>query len=277
MKLLKCHGLGNDYLIITDDLPFPPTPRQVVLLCQRNRGVGGDGILVPTKPKFADYGVIIYNPDGSVAEMSGNGLRIFAHWLYYHKKASSRFSVEVAGRSVNCLVERPNITLEMGKASFCSDTIPSFITEKEAVNFNLSVSGSVFKATSVNIGNPHCVIFVDNFDLPWRSLGKEIENHNLFPARINVQFARIISKNQVEIRIWERGAGETLASGSSSCAVVAAGVKTGQLDPVVDVYMPGGTLKVAIKDWQVFLSGPVNEVGKIALSKSFLDELNSVG
>ena len=275
-KVLKFHGLGNDYLIIEKN-PSPPTPRQVVLLCDRNHGVGGDGLLVRVPTSHADYGLQIHNPDGSIAEISGNGLRIFAHWLHHQHDAPARFTVATGGRVVGCEVDGDEVEVAMGQASFepaqVPVQLPSPMIDAPLPTEIAGAGGPVLRATAVGLGNPHCVMFFeqDLDELPWREWGACIERHTLFPNRTNVQFARVLSPDHVEIRIHERGAGPTLASGSSACAVAAAALETGRTGPVVRVQAPGGTLSVRIgPSWQLQLRGPVEAVGHFEPADTFL-------
>lgn len=273
MKFWKAHGLGNDYLVYEREADQAMLDAPLVrALCERHTGVGGDGILepMPAGPQ-TDYGVRIWNPDGSVAEKSGNGLRIFAWWLHSERGASDDFVVWTGSCRARCVVERDGVRVEMGAATFVPAEVP-VRADAELVDAELVVAGTSLTVTAVGIGNPHCVIFTESeLDaLPWQHLGAELERHAAFPNRTNVQFARIRSRSEVEIRIWERGAGETLASGSSSCAVAAAGVRTGRLDPGrIRVVMPGGVLFVTVQAAGVLLEGPVAVVGRFELSASF--------
>jgi diaminopimelate epimerase len=276
VKVLKSHGLGNDYLV-SDSFPSPPAPLQVVLLCDRNHGVGGDGFLFRVASAKADFGLRIFNPDGSEAEISGNGLRIFAHWLHRHQGAPRCFSVETGGRLVRCEVNGDEVRVAMGRASFSPAEVPvlagaPFI--EQPLPPELAQPGDPpLVGTAVGLGNPHCVLFFDqDLDaLPWRRWGALIERHPLFPRRSNVQFARVLSPEHVQIRIHERGAGPTLASGSSACAVAAAALRTGRCGPAVTVEAPGGSLQVRIgSDWELELEGPVEEVGSFEPSAAFM-------
>jgi diaminopimelate epimerase len=267
----KGHGLGNDYIVINGaDLPAPLTAAQVVRICDRNWGVGSDGILVLV-PAWdgADFGLRILNPDGSEAEKSGNGLRIFAKYLHDHGHAKrDTFTVATKGGRVEChchVVDgRMNVvTVEMGRCTFVAPEIPMNGPEREAVKIPLQVDGDTLLITAVSVGNPHCVIFTDRLDEELvRRLGPKVEHHPAFPNRINVQWARVASRSMVDILIWERGAGWTLASGSSSSAVACAAVKNGLCDHgLVTVRMPGGELSIDVRpDWSVRLKGPVEEV-----------------
>jgi diaminopimelate epimerase len=271
VKLYKAHGLGNDYLVLEDAAPLDAD--LVVALCDRHRGVGGDGILEPfAAGDAADFGVRIWNPDGSIAEKSGNGLRIFARWLVSERGAPPRFSLWTGSCRVVCDVEEDAIRVDMGDASFEPADVP-VQAEQPLIDGELVLSNRVLSVTAVGIGNPHCVIFREEplESLPFREWGAEIERHPRFPNRTNVQLARVLDRHTVEILIWERGAGVTLASGSSSCAVAAAGVRTGRLDPgCIEVRMPGGTLFVTVAGASLRLSGPVELVARIDVAPAWL-------
>jgi diaminopimelate epimerase len=287
IPFVKGHGLGNDYIVINaSDLPAPLTPPQVARTCDRNWGVGSDGILLLV-PAWggADFGLRILNPDGSEAEKSGNGLRIFAKYLRDHGHTTrDTFTVSTKGGRVECRLHieagRVNaVTVEMGRCTFVAPEIPMNGPEREVVKVPLQVDGETLLITAVSIGNPHCVVFTDKLDEgQTRRLGPRIEHHPAFPNRTNVQFARVASRSQVDILIWERGAGYTLASGSSSSAVACAAVKNGLCDHgLVTVRMPGGTLSVDVRpDWSIQLQGPVEEVYAGTLSREFLSVLNTL-
>jgi diaminopimelate epimerase len=267
----KSHGLGNDYIVIDPkDIPFELTPDAVRLICDRNRGVGSDGILVVSPGNGADFGVRILNPDGSEAEKSGNGVRIFAKFLREHGYTDKdRFTLHTLGGRVTCVLEHENgrvaqITVDMGKARF--DALDA-----------IDVDGRRFEVTSVSVGNPHCVIIVpDLAKIDIHALGPKIETHPAFPNRTNVQVAQVVSRSEVRILIWERGAGYTLASGSSSCAVVAAVHRKGLVDRDVTVSMPGGQLSIRIaNDGEIRMRGPVEEICTGDLSADLLRRLEA--
>lgn len=273
MKFWKAHGLGNDYLVFeggrrAGELSAP----KVRVLCDRYRGIGADGILEPFETQAADFGVRIWNPDGSVAEKSGNGLRIYARWLVSERGSPERFSVWTGACLVQCAVGEAGISVEMGAPSFDPRVVP-VLSDGELVEGELVLSDQTLTVTAVSMGNPHCVVFRDGDALdalPWRVWGPRIEQHPRFPNRTNVQFAKCISRTEVDIRIWERGAGETQASGSSSCAVAAVGVRTGRLNAGrVRVSMPGGVLFVTVGPEGLLLEGPVEVVGRFELSPDF--------
>jgi len=278
----KGHGLGNDYLVIEEkDLPRPLTTEAIVRICDRNWGVGSDGILLRVPTARADFGVRILNPDGSEAEKSGNGLRIFAKYLRDHGHAKGDvFTVDTKGGVVECRCQTRDglvtfVTVEMGRATFRPAEIPMTSAADEAVDVTLALGdGAAVTATVVSVGNPHCVVFVDRLDdEETRRVGPLLERHPAFPNRTNVQFARVLGRDVMEIRIWERGAGYTLASGSSSCGAASAAVRTGRCDAGrVTVRMPGGELSVHVRpDWSLRLEGAVEEVCTGVLNREFVE------
>lgn len=277
MRLIRSHGAGNDYLVL-DRAPdgFQVTPARAVALCDRHTGVGGDGLLEPVPSTAAAAGLRIWNPDGSLAEKSGNGLRIFARWLADHRGFAGRFSIEVAAGVVHAEVAGDDVAVEMGAPTFEPAEIP---TTRALHGQLLEHQGWRLRATAVGLGNPHCVILLDPEDgpldaLPWRLWGARLERDPLFPNRTNVQFARVLSTDRVEARVWERGAGETASSGSSACAIVAAARSHGRVGDQVAVEMPGGTLRVRVRtDGGLELRGPVEEVASISLSSTFVKKL----
>jgi diaminopimelate epimerase len=276
----KGHGLGNDYLVFEEaDLPGTLSTEAIVKICDRNWGVGSDGILLRVPTARADFGLRIFNPDGSEAEKSGNGLRIFAKYLRDHGHATRDvFTVDTPGGVVECRCRTNNgrvtfVTVEMGGATFKPAEIPMTSTAAEAVGVSLSLGAAgTVTATAVSVGNPHCIVFVDRLDdEEVRRLGPLIERHAAFPNRTNVQFAKVLGRDAIEIRIWERGAGYTLASGSSSCGAASAAVRNGHCDHGrVLVHMPGGELVVHVRpDFTLTLEGPVEEVCTGTLTPEF--------
>ena len=263
----KYHGLGNDYLVIDPEVhDVNLTQDAIRLICNRNFGVGADGILYGPLKDGKNLRVRIFNPDGSEAEKSGNGLRIFAKYLYETKYVKKKhFSIRTLGGIVEARIEDDSanlIRIKLGKVTFLSTQIPVKGGRREVVDEELEINGRTHRVTCLSIGNPHCVIPMDDVsEQKARELGPLIENHALFPNRINVQLMKIIDRTTIEIRIWERGAGYTLASGSSACAAAAAAHKLGLVDDEVTVKMPGGNLFVEIgKDYQVHLTGEVDGV-----------------
>lgn len=271
MQVWKAHGLGNDYLV-WEGKAKQLTPARVQKICHRTQGVGSDGILEPCDSVVADFGVRIWNPDGSIAEKSGNGLRIFAHWLHYHQGAPKRFRIDTGACIVQAHILDTDISIDMGVAYWESSAIP---TVEKVWNTEHVFDAQSIVLYAVGVGNPHCVSFFDtdqNLDtLPWKRWGEVLECDPRFPNRTNVQFAKVINRNNIEIRIWERGAGETSASGSSSCAVASVAHKLGWVDGDITMHMPGGILSVQIDDaGEICLIGPVEEVGRTVFSDNFL-------
>ncbi|MBI4634889.1 MAG: diaminopimelate epimerase [Candidatus Rokubacteria bacterium] len=284
----KGHGLGNDYLVFREaDLPGPLSPAAIARICDRNRGVGGDGILLMVPTARADFGLRIFNPDGSEAEKSGNGLRIFAKYLWDQGHAKqATFTVDTKGGVVECRCHVRDgrvdfVTVEMGRATFRAAEIPMRGPDGDVVGVPLPLAdGTTVTVTAVSIGNPHCIVFVDRLDEgECRRLGPLIERHPAFPNRTNVQFARVAARNRIEILIWERGAGYTLASGSSSCGAASAAVRNGLCDAGrVTVRMPGGELAIEVRpDWSLRLEGPVEAVCTGTLTAEFAERCLAAG
>jgi diaminopimelate epimerase len=257
--LTKSHGLGNDYLVADPaDLPVSVTPARARLLCDRHRGVGSDGILLLE----GATGLRIINPDGSEAEKSGNGIRIFARWLVSSGRAASRFVVHTRGGDVPVEVEGNEVTADMGAPRFGS------LTELDGVG----------RVVVVDLGNPHCVVPRHSLDITeLNTLGPRIEHDHAFPNRTNVQCARAVGRDRVELLIWERGAGETQASGSSACAAFAALHHLGLVDRAVTASMPGGELRLWLDEQDhIWMRGPVEEVAHITLSNDLVARLQAL-
>jgi len=283
-RFTKGNGLGNDYLVMDErEIDFPLGSDAVRWICHRNWGVGSDGILLRTASSAADVGLRIFNPDGSEAEKSGNGLRIFAKYLWERGGLQkSPMRIETKGGMVEAVCHLAGgrvdqVTVEMGRATFRAPEIPMNGPDREVVAVPLQVGDRFLTVTAVSVGNPHCVVFTDRLDDDEvRQLGPRIETHAAFPNRTNVQFARVLARDRVEIRIWERGAGYTLASGSSSCAVAAAAVRNRLADGRIVIQSPGGELVVEVRDdWSIRLQGPVAEACEGALSRELVDALRA--
>lgn len=280
------HGLGNDYVVMDpNELSFKLTPKNIELICNRNWGLGSDGILALTSSKKADFGLRIFNPDGSEAEKSGNGLRIFARYLHATGKTKKKhFTVETKGGlvSIDLHIDRQgdasSVTVEMGRATFKPAALPCTLPADELIQQPIDAAGRSFQFTGVSVGNPHCVVFKQAGESWSRnellSLGPALEHHALFPKRTNVQLAVPTGPREIYILIWERGAGETQASGSSSCAAASAAVRLGLVKSPVTVKMPGGTLNIDVaEDFSLTMKGPVAEVARGTLSPSFVRSL----
>jgi diaminopimelate epimerase len=280
MKYSKYHALGNDYIVLRpDDVGIELSPEIIRLICHRNYGVGSDGILYgPLKSKSCDFGLRIFNPDGSEAEKSGNGLRIFARSLYDEGLVKEEpFSVETPGGSVSCKVEKGGgiVNVQMGEVSFDSQEVPVAGPHREVLNEEILVGGKVFKFCAATVGNPHCVILADEpSPSDARRYGPLIENDERFPNRTNVQFMKVIDRGNIRIEIWERGAGYTLASGSSSTAAAAVAYKLDLCGSDITVHMPGGKLRISFRDdFHATMTGPVTKVCEGTMSSEMFGEL----
>lgn len=267
MKYVKYHGLGNDYLVICPtDIERDLNTKQIQLICNRNYGVGSDGILIgPFQSDTCDFRLKIFNPDGSEAEKSGNGLRIFSRYLYDQCLVQSNsFTIETLGGNVVCHVEKggKTVTVEMGKVSFSSTKIPVTGKEREVLREPIEIAGTVFEFCAATVGNPHCIILCDKISPAHaRHYGPLIEVDSRFPNRTNVQFLKVIDRQNIQIEIWERGAGYTLASGSSSTAAAAVAYKLGLCDSAITVHMPGGNLSIHFsQQFIATMTGPVTRI-----------------
>lgn len=277
MQFFKYHGLGNDYLVYDCQKNHELlTPEVIQCICDRNFGLGSDGILIG--PIFTEngIGVKIFNPDGSEAEKSGNGVRIFSRYLKeagYQQENS--FALQTLGGIVLVQYNNPsgtNMTVSMGQLSFSRQAIGAIDVPEETVGIPLSFHDQIYTCTCVSIGNPHCVIPMDMVSKELVcDIGQYSETAHYFPNRINTQIIKILDKNNLQIEIYERGAGYTLASGSSSCAAAGAAYRLGLIDADVTVHMPGGTLDISIDhDWNVKMTGSVSYVGEMILSDEVL-------
>ncbi len=282
----KGHGLGNDYIALDPaDLEVTLTPRRIRAICDRHRGLGSDGILALAPSRRADFGVRIYNPDGSEAEKSGNGLRILGRYLHATRRTRRRrFTVETKGGVVAIELHVDGsgyasaATVEMGCATFRPSALPCRLQVKELIEQPVRAAGRDLRFTGVSVGNPHCVLFRDRGQGWTReellTLGPALESHEIFPRRTNVQLATPIGPRSLHILIWERGAGETLASGSSSCAAAAAAVRLGRVQAPVAVKAEGGTLHIDVDEgYALTMRGAVDEVASGRFSPAFVEGL----
>ena len=271
MRFYKYHALGNDYIVM-NPADFPgwtaPTKEQIRVICHRNFGAGSDGILWGPSPSAkAQFGLRIFNPDGSEAEKSGNGLRIFSRYLFDQKfVGDASFTIETPGGVVESKVMDlgQRISVDMGRVTFQSDKIPVAGPVREVLNEKFTIKDREFTFCSAGIGNPHCVIVLPEIsaELAHR-YGPDIETHKNFPNRINVQFLKVLDRQNVQIEIWERGAGYTLASGSSSSASAAVARKLGLVDANLTVHMPGGQIGIEIAaDYAIKMTGPTTRVAE---------------
>lgn len=276
MKFSKYHALGNDYLVLSPtDFPtgFSLERLHVARICHRNFGVGSDGVLWgPLPSSKAAFALKIFNPDGSEAEKSGNGLRIFSRYLWDMGRVRSQpFAIETAGGVVQSQVHDSGrtVTVEMGSVSFVSDRIPVAGPSREVLRETITVDDRAFTFCAATIGNPHCVIPLPTITPELaKTYGPRLESHPFFPNRTNVQFMEVYDRHNIRLEIWERGAGYTLASGSSSSAAAAVARRLGLVESEVTVHMPGGTLQIRIApDFSITMTGPVTKIADGTLSR----------
>jgi diaminopimelate epimerase len=257
MKLSKWHGLGNDYLLVErDGLAAPLTAEQVTRICDYHFGVGSDGILEVVSVDGDRAEVVIWNPDGSTAELSGNGTRIAARWLA-RRGGASEVWITVGPREVAARMR--------GGAEVETDMGAVEVGEPETI----SVEGEVVELTPVSVGNPHAVIRRDPERAELLRLGPLVETHERFPERTNVQLVHVDSPHEVTVGVWERGAGETLSSGTSAVAVSAAAVANGWCESPVTVHLAGGDLLVELSGGEARLTGPAEEICLVELAEEF--------
>lgn len=281
MRFHKYHALGNDYIVL-NPADFPtwnpvPSVAQIRAVCHRNFGVGSDGILWGPLPSTqSQFGLRIFNPDGSEAEKSGNGLRIFSRFLYDEKlNSADAITIETPGGNVRALIKEQGrvITVEMGRVSFDSAKIPvaldaanAQILPREVINEKRRILDREFTFCAATIGNPHCVIPLSAAEVTpafAHRYGPHFEVHPIFPRKTNVQFMHVLDRANIRIEIWERGAGYTLASGSSSSAAAAVAYRLGLVDREVTVHMPGGQIGIQIgEDFSIQMTGSVTKVGE---------------
>lgn len=274
IRFFKYHGLGNDYLVLDpDDCKTLPSEDRIQIICHRNYGLGSDGILYgPLSSESGDFRLQILNPDGGEAEKSGNGLRIFARYLFDTGRVSEEpFTVETLGGVVTCQVDpRANlITVEMGQVTFASEKIPVTGDAREVLNESIDIQGTAYTYYAASIGNPHCVLPMEEISAELaKRIGPEIEHDPRFPRRTNVQLLKVLDEANIQIEIWERGAGYTLASGSSSSAAGAVARKMGSVGPDVTVHMPGGQIRLQIDDdFNITMTGPATRVALMELDE----------
>lgn len=277
MKFIKMHGIGNDYIFVNCFEEHIEEPSKLsIKLSNRHYGIGGDGLILikPTeKNESADAKMEIYNADGSKAQMCGNGIRCVAWYIFYYKKLErDTVYIETDDGTVKSIYMKTigydvkSITVNMGKPRLKTAEIPAVFGDKESiVGETIKLNDREFKITCVNMGNPHCVIFVDDFeeDISPEKYGRIIENYlKYFPERINVEFVRPVTRKYCRMRVWERGSGVTLACGTGACAAVVAGILNGLLDREVTVELDGGILTI---NWDeesgdVYMTGDVKKV-----------------
>jgi diaminopimelate epimerase len=256
MRFSKWHGLGNDYLLVERaDLDVPLTPERVRRICDYHFGVGSDGILEVVSANGAEAEVVIWNHDGSTAELSGNGTRIAARWLA-RRSGEEAVRVRVGPREVAARLHGREVELDVGAVE---------VGEPETVD----AGGEEVELTPVSVGNPHAVILREPDRDEVRRLGPLVETHQRFPDRTNVQLIRVDGQHELTVGVWERGAGETLSSGTSSVAAAAAAIARGWCESPVTVHLIGGDLQVEVEDGRAVLTGPAEEICTVELAEEF--------
>lgn len=246
MKFVKMHGCGNDYIYVdgsVEKIAQEDKPALAKRLSDRHFGIGGDGVIFINPSKEADFEMEMYNADGSRAEMCGNGIRCVAKYVYDRGLTSKKkISIISAGQ-----IKELKLAIQDKKVIFVKVNMgaPEFMPEPEAMEASIVLSGKEYRMTCVSMGNPHAVLFVEDLQgLAIEKLGSAIENHVLFPNRTNVEFVKVIDRSTIEMRVWERGTGETLACGTGACAAVAACIVNNLTDEQVTAKLAGGDLEI---------------------------------
>ena len=270
MKFTKMHGLGNDYVYVNcfeEKIDNPPAVARFV--SDRHFGIGSDGLIMINPSKTADFEMEMYNADGSRGEMCGNGIRCVAKYVYdYGLTDKTQISVETLGgiKYLDLTVEDGKVSLvkvDMKKPELEADLIPIISEREQVIDEPIEVDGKEYHMTGVSMGNPHAVIYVDDVKgLDLEKIGPKFENHERFPKRINTEFVHCIDRQTVEMRVWERGSGETLACGTGACAVAVSSILNNLTDTQVTVKLLGGDLQI---EWdrekdRVFMTGPATVV-----------------
>lgn len=290
MRFYKGQALGNDYIVVEpSDVSDVELVSLVQIICNRNFGIGSDGILYGPTFENGRPAVRIFNPDGSEAEKSGNGIRIFSKYLY-DKKYIKDDTFELVTRGGIVSVTRlssdaRNLEVSMGRLTFNSKEIPVDGIEREMLDELIEIDGIAVMINCASIGNPHCVVFVDGLNKEYLSkghlrkeyvceLGAKLESHPIFPKRINVQFVHVLDRNNIAIEIWERGAGYTLASGSSSSAAAGVSYRKGLCDNKITVHMPGGQIHIELSEnFDVTMTGEVCSVAEGVISQELISSV----
>ncbi len=271
MRFVKMQGIGNDYIYIDcfrQSIPQDPAAL-AIKISDRHFGVGGDGLILICPSENADARMRMFNSDGSESEMCGNGVRCVAKFIYDHRIFRKRNLTIETGRGVLQLTldiengKCQSIKVNMGEPILIPETIPTTFVGSPPLEVPLVIDGVEFKVTCISMGNPHCIIFVDELsDALVLGIGPKIETHLAFPKKTNVEFVRVDNREEITMRVWERGSGETLACGTGACAVAVAGFLTGKTNRSITAHLLGGDLRL---DWSetdnhVFMTGPAVEV-----------------
>jgi diaminopimelate epimerase len=278
MEFSKYHGLGNDFVLVDNRHQANPmlTPEQAVAWCDRHFGIGADGVIFALPGQDGtDYTMRIFNSDGSEPEMCGNGIRCMAKFLEALETADGKAPTAphpyqihtLAGVITPTLQPDGQVTVNMGPPFLLAKEIPTTlaVADDKVISQSLTVGEEAWQVTCVSMGNPHCITFVEDVAaIPLEQLGPKFEHHEVFPRRINTEFIQVMGPNYLKMRVWERGAGITLACGTGACASVVAGVLAGQCDRTATVELPGGPLQIewSAEDNRVYMTGPAELVFK---------------
>jgi len=270
IEFSKLQALGNDYLYVDcfkQRLRGSILPRLAREMCDRHFGVGADGLILVVPGEKQRFRMVFYNPDGSEAEMCGNGIRCFARFLLERGLSKSRTQdIETKAGVIHTEIITTGkdfvIRADIGRPILERKKIPVIGAGEFCLNETISVAGQKIKITSLSLGNPHTLIFVKEFNPRWQEIGKMVENHLIFPRRSNVEFVKVLGPNKIRLKIWERGAGETLASGTGASAATVAGVLTGKLKRKVTALFDKGRLRIEWKEsnGHLYMTGPATHV-----------------
>lgn len=267
----KYHGLGNDFILVDNRSSAEPclTPEQAVTLCDRHFGIGADGVIFALPGQGnTDYTMRIFNSDGSEPEMCGNGIRCMARFIAELEGTTEPRSYKIhtlAGIITPKLEGSGLVTVDMGEPRLLAAEIPTTLGEpdQKVISHPLDVAGKTWEVTCVSMGNPHCITFVDDVAaLPLEEIGAQFENYPAFPKRTNTEFIQVVRPDYLKMRVWERGAGITLACGTGACASLVAAVLTGRSDRRATVELPGGPLQIewSLTDNRLYMTGPAEKV-----------------
>jgi diaminopimelate epimerase len=272
IEFTKYHGLGNDFILIDNRSNSRPqvTPEQAIEMCDRHFGIGADGVIFVLPGKNdTDYTMRIFNSDGSEPEMCGNGIRCFAGFvadLEGVSRTQDKYRIHtLAGVITTQLMADGQVKVDMGEPRLLASEIPTTLCpdDQKVVEQPLEVAGKTWDVTCVSTGNPHCITFVEDVAaISLESIGPQFEHHPAFPQRINTEFIQVVRPDYVKMRVWERGAGITLACGTGACASLVAGVLTGKCDRIATVELPGGPLQIewSISNQRMYMTGPAERV-----------------
>ncbi|MEC4983686.1 MAG: diaminopimelate epimerase [Oscillatoria sp. PMC 1068.18] len=272
IQISKYHGLGNDFILLDNRHSSQPlvTQEQAIEMCDRHFGIGADGVIFALPGQDGtDYTMRIFNSDGSEPEMCGNGIRCLAKFiaeLEGNTQPGKSYQIHtLGGVMVPQLTDAGQVTVDMGTPKLIAEKIPTTICppDDKVINQSLEVAGDTWTVTCVSMGNPHCITFVDNVDeIPLEIIGPQFEHHPVFPQRTNTEFIQVVRPDYLKMRVWERGAGITLACGTGACASVVAGVLTKKSENLCQVELPGGILTInwSPTDQRLYMTGPAEKV-----------------